>query len=266
MENHLMMVGISKIIFVLDGSTDGSYEYLSEIALSDNRIEIVRIKQSGVQAARNAGIQASSTSWLLFIDDDDFAPSDYAEVLLAEAFTADAALVGAPWLNATELTLEGALALARQAPVSVVSLLTPVSVFTRTGVESPFFHSACLVRSDIAKKFLFDRDYRGNSWREETDFFLRITTAGHKAWRSADTYTWSAGRFPGGHSRSHLQYEYWVAVNEAAFLRRHSGILSLSEPDWDGWLKAWGMFLFKRHSRYIKIKWRAAWKILRNYV
>ena len=61
-----------EIICVNDGSTDKSLEILNNHAGKDSRIKVISQENGGVSSARNAGIESSSGSYILFIDSDDF--------------------------------------------------------------------------------------------------------------------------------------------------------------------------------------------------
>ncbi len=60
-----------EILCVNDGSTDSSPVLLANYAKFDSRIKIINQQNRGLSAARNAGIEASSTDYVIFVDGDD---------------------------------------------------------------------------------------------------------------------------------------------------------------------------------------------------
>lgn len=59
-------------IVVDDGSTDKSYEIASEAAFGDSRFRVVQQKHSGLSAARNLGLDLSSSKLVMYVDSDDY--------------------------------------------------------------------------------------------------------------------------------------------------------------------------------------------------
>lgn len=66
-----------EIILVDDGSPDKSAMIIDKLAEKDSRIIIIHQKNQGVSAARNAGLDASHGSYIMFVDGDDWVESDY---------------------------------------------------------------------------------------------------------------------------------------------------------------------------------------------
>ncbi|MBB6732241.1 glycosyltransferase family 2 protein [Cohnella zeiphila] len=60
-----------EVILVNDGSTDSSGKRCDEIALSDRRLKVIHQHNSGVSAARNAGLNAATGEYVQFLDSDD---------------------------------------------------------------------------------------------------------------------------------------------------------------------------------------------------
>ncbi len=65
-----------EIICIDDGSTDNSYSILEEWQRKDDRIIILRQKNLGPSAARNAGLKVLRGQFVTFVDADDLVRSD----------------------------------------------------------------------------------------------------------------------------------------------------------------------------------------------
>ncbi len=71
-----------EIILVDDGSTDGSGTVCDDFARRDGRVKVIHQKNSGVSAARNAGLDAMQGAYLLFVDGDDTIAPNTIELAL----------------------------------------------------------------------------------------------------------------------------------------------------------------------------------------
>lgn len=72
-----------EVIFVDDGSTDGSAVVCDEFARRDPRVKVVHRENRGVSAARNAGLSASTGRYILFVDADDRIAQDHVSCLVS---------------------------------------------------------------------------------------------------------------------------------------------------------------------------------------
>ena len=72
----------TEIIIVNDGSADRSGDICSSICEQDNRVKLINKNNGGVSSARNAGIEAASGKYIMFIDCDDIVPELYFDSFL----------------------------------------------------------------------------------------------------------------------------------------------------------------------------------------
>jgi glycosyltransferase involved in cell wall biosynthesis len=79
-----------EIIFVDDGSTDGSGALLDEFCAGKKDIRVIHQKNAGLVSASNAGARAARYQWLKLVDGDDVLAPWCAEVLLDAAGRLDA--------------------------------------------------------------------------------------------------------------------------------------------------------------------------------
>ena len=77
-----------EIILVDDGSTDNSWdviqEIVSELRISDFKFQIIRQKNGGLSAARNAGLKVAKGEYVCFVDSDDYWEPNVLGALMAQ--------------------------------------------------------------------------------------------------------------------------------------------------------------------------------------
>ena len=79
-------------VLVDDGSTDDSPARCDAWALREPRVRVIHQKNSGVSAARNAGIDMAKGQYLAFVDADDWVEADFLHTLFSLIQTADMAV------------------------------------------------------------------------------------------------------------------------------------------------------------------------------
>ncbi|MDO6440386.1 glycosyltransferase [Cyclobacterium sp. 1_MG-2023] len=78
-----------ELIFVNDGSNDGSLETLLRFKLSDSRIKVYSQKNKGVTSARKLGWLNSKGTYIVFLDADDSFCANSLKVLMENALEGD---------------------------------------------------------------------------------------------------------------------------------------------------------------------------------
>lgn len=71
-----------EFIYINDGSKDNSRQVIIDFMNSDPRIKLIDQMNSGVSAARNAGIALAQGEYILFIDADDYIETNMIEQLV----------------------------------------------------------------------------------------------------------------------------------------------------------------------------------------
>jgi glycosyltransferase involved in cell wall biosynthesis len=158
---------------------DASFDY--EIVVVDDSPEplatadgakIVATGGAGPAAARNAGVEAASGTFVCLIDDDCVAPASWLRLMVARADTAGNAVVAGPTVNG-----ETGSALA-EASQQIVSWLSEA---TRTGDGEPPFAptSNICCRREILLEVPFDPAFP-RAAAEDRDWCARLAAAGHE--------------------------------------------------------------------------------------
>jgi glycosyltransferase involved in cell wall biosynthesis len=232
--SYLVHPDVSRIIVIDDGSTDGTSDRVRELAKSASiPIDVVRHQtQRGQPASRMSGIAAATTEWVLFGEDDVWLSSDYCSVLLREAREVGASIIAGRIVTArvpaefdeTCLVDPPSPALDAAEVFDFDSMDARFNERVISPVPAPFIHSIALIRRDVFAKVKFDTWYAGNSWREETDFYLAANAAGAKAFFSGGTVCFHL-RGPisaaGGQRVNRLRFEYLAWRNTRYLVSKH---------------------------------------------
>ena len=75
-----------ELILIDDGSPDRSGEICDEYAEKDQRIKVIHKPNGGVSSARNAGLDAATGEYIVFVDSDDYVTETYLSDLLVDGY------------------------------------------------------------------------------------------------------------------------------------------------------------------------------------
>ncbi len=82
-----------EFICINDGSTDNSLQILEEFAAIDQRFIIINQENKGISAARNAGLDAATGQYIMFLDADDYLDKNACERVWCESLEAPTDIV-----------------------------------------------------------------------------------------------------------------------------------------------------------------------------
>lgn len=232
--SYLMHPDVARIIVVDDGSTDGTADRVRQLGVAASvPVHLIRHEtQRGQPVSRMEGIAAVQTEWVLFGEDDVWLSPDYCATLLREARELGASVIAGRIVTALvpgefdrSCLRDPATPMRDAADVFDLSAMDArFAERVAAPVPAPFVHSIALIRHSIFSSVKFDSWYAGNSWREETDFYLAANASGAEIYFTPSTVCFHL-RGPmnavGGQRVNRLWFEYLVWRNTRHLVRKH---------------------------------------------
>jgi len=216
------------LLVIDDGSHDGTAEWLRGLGIT-----VIRVPHRGLPAARNAGLHAARTPWVLFGEDDVLMPVETPAQLLAWAARLPRCAAVAPRLHNVR---EWELPAAQPAPspgtlLDLVGLRGDFAAPMAKAEFLPSLHACALVdRAAVLAVGGYDTAFAGSHFREESDTYARLWRAGRSCWLVPDAWAIHVRHRLGGGCRSGTDFAHLAVnrlsylVNDARFGRRH-GVL-----------------------------------------
>ncbi|MDP4190805.1 MAG: glycosyltransferase family 2 protein [Bacteroidota bacterium] len=234
LNSYLEQEQVKELIFVIDGSTDNSKQYLSSIRNEKIKIRIIKNEERmGLPFSRNRGVSEAKCN-LVFMGEDDVFLSQGTIVSLINVMrqkSADIAGGRVLYMSDNE-SFEDTLARYNSKlgyPVDFETLdVSFGNCFTQT-LEVPFLQAIALIKKSVFDEVVYDTSFNGSAYREETDFYLRCRKYGKKIfWSPAqEVYNLppSMCKNSGQRSIPPLTYELSAIKNNFKFLLRHYSYL-----------------------------------------
>ncbi|QTD98877.1 Hyaluronan synthase [Streptomyces cyanogenus] len=221
---------VAEVIAVDDCSTDGSDELLARLAAGEPRLRVVRrpVNSGGCGSPRNAGVDAATAPYVMFLDSDDVLPPGAVDALLAAATEARAEV-------ASGLCVRRELPSGRDQPWQAPLYAAP-AVVARPAQRPLLVHDTLCVNKLYRTDFLRHHGIRfpeGRFLYEDFVFVARVLAASPRIALVPDrVYVWqvrrSAERLSLSLDRGRI--ENWTARLEASTLA-YDILLSAGQKD-----------------------------------
>lgn len=222
---------VSEVVVVDDDSNDLPPEGFVENRHRNSKLRCLRLpKHLGTPSARNAGIRATRGELVLFGEDDVLPEPGCVEILrnsynyLREKETAKVGAV-TPMLTRPsgygQFKGKGLAGYGRIHPLSG-DLSFDFSAQLAPLTEVPFTHACCLIpRRTFSDIGLFNEDFGGNYFREESEFQFRLRKNGYGIFYEprAIMHHFALGKGGAHPDMPWWTREYHLLRNQAIFLR-----------------------------------------------
>lgn len=215
---------VEEIIVVDDGSTDETKNVVEKYCLFDKRIKYFSNKDNrGSPFSRNRGVDLASSDWIFFGEDDAYpAPGAISE--LYECLISSNLQIGGPrlvYLGNGESEMEAIKKGSHETPVDFDKERFYFNTSWTGKVD--VLHALMMVNKSVFKYIKYDEKYRGNAYREETDFCLEARKREYEIEFFPSSVMFHLPRLKTGGqwNGKRFKYEIDILVNNFYFYKKH---------------------------------------------
>jgi len=231
---YLAQPELLEVIFVVDGSTDGTQKYLRRMQREHPQIVVLDNKvNKGIPFSRNRGIAAARGKYIFSAEDDLELTPGFFKTLLAHLKKSKADVIcGRNVFRFDYETAEQALARTDRitgAPVNSKRIEINTSIKLPDDTKQHMIASPMFGRAEVFRAIGFDERYQVNFWREETDFQLSALEAGYTlvSCPHAICFNFMVTNDKGGvRATVGFKRAKWVIRNNWRFIKKHRAYLA----------------------------------------
>jgi glycosyltransferase involved in cell wall biosynthesis len=223
---------VKQIVIVNDGSSDNTRELSKELSATTS-IPVIYIEHhhnKGAPSSRMSAIPYVDTEWILFGEDDVYLGKGYISILLRQALELKSDVIAGRLVTVRvpnefdEALLKDHCVMINKSPFDLSLFDADYESCPTRVVQAPYVHAVALMRRDLFDKIAYDPRFRGNAYREETDFYLSANELDCKVLFSPDTACFHL-RGPlsasGGQRINRLVVEYYIVINTYYMVHKH---------------------------------------------
>ena len=184
------------------------------------------------QACKNFGVSKSNQPYIFIGEDDLWLAPDHFAVLINAIEGTGADIVGGRRVYIHDGESQAHALEASRADARPIFKKLPFEAYferyTEQAVEVPYMHSNVLMRRDVFSSAQYDVGYKGNSFREELDFYLQCSAAGKQMWlipKTACFHLKSPRKMGSGSQIARLRYEWYVWRNTIQCFKKNKVVL-----------------------------------------
>jgi len=226
---------VREIIIVDDCSDDGTCEAIKRLDVSKIRC-LRNEKHFGLPFSRNKGIANSTCDFILFGEDDLYITKGHVEVLFKELHSHTLDIIAPRLISVISRSMVFKSGTAKPGQVIDMKTLTGnFDVWTEDTILVPFVHSCALIRAKVFAEERYYKGFKGNAFREETDFYLRCYAKGKRIGFTTRTAAYHLKnpetRMHGCGSNKSMKYRIQKHLNNLIFLYRNRKVIAQLTSD-----------------------------------
>lgn len=232
--SYYRQAGVNEIIFVSDAGDDETPAVIGEVSKLHPGVSTKLIRNDvrrGAAGSRNVGVMNASNENILFCDDDEYLQAGYAMTCLQKLETYRAGAVSGRNIYMLDgETPEEAIkrfgsGLRRTRPFNYLIAELVNGAAYEGDIRLPFTHSIILTKREYLIRRPFDTYYiRGNGYREESDYQMRLFLDGLPIYVTNDVHSMHLPRSQvgtGGQRTGIWSRIYWSVQHTRYFFGKY---------------------------------------------